>query len=477
MAKAKSYKLQGREWTVKDLAEELGLSTPRVHGLLKEHNEDIKAIFASRGITPKPADKGPKARLFDYKGNQWTVKQLAEEFGLSNVRVNNLIKEFDGDIEKIASSREKSKKTAETEKAPKTEKTVEKTDIAVDEKESKSLELDLEDKVSFEGIEIDQSITSLKIINAEKLTDISALASLKNLNELDLSWCEKLTDISALASLKNLNELDLSACVELTDISALASLKNLKVLRLYRCFKLTDISALASLENLEALYLKCCKKLTDISALASLKNLKQLDISLNGFVLTDISALASLKNLNELFLNDCYKLTDISALASLENLKKLDLKRCEELTDISALASLENLEYLDLSDCPKIKDIDVLKSLTKTDISFDETEKDENDEPSVHYEKWENLREHIYGIGQIEGSRYMEIADENEYNAFKQSYENHPDFGEEYTNFLNKYSEEFNNDDLDRENLAALFFDNDDLSDDFKDYILRQMAP
>ena len=131
MAKAKSYKLQGREWTVKDLAEELGLSTPRVHGLLKEHNENIKAIFESRGITPKPADKGPKARLFDYKGKQWTVKQLAEEFGLSNVRVNRLIKEHDGDIEKIALSREKSKKTAETKKAPKAEKTdkkLEKTD-------------------------------------------------------------------------------------------------------------------------------------------------------------------------------------------------------------------------------------------------------------------------------------------------------------------------------------------------------------
>ena len=161
MAKATSYTFQGSEWTVKDLAEELGLSTPRVHGLLKEHNEDIKAIFASRGITPKPADKGPKARLFDYKGKQWTVKQLAEEFGLSNVRVNNLIRQYDGDIEKITSSREKSKKTAETEKAPKTDKTDEKTDIAVDEKESKSLELDLEDKVSFEGIEIDHSITSL----------------------------------------------------------------------------------------------------------------------------------------------------------------------------------------------------------------------------------------------------------------------------------------------------------------------------
>ena len=44
-------------------------------------------------------------------------------------------------------------------------------------------------------------------------------------------------------------------------------------------------------------------------------------------------------------------------------------------------------------------------------------------------------------------------------------------------NFLNKYSEIFNNEDLDREYLAALFFNNNDLSDDFKDYILKQMAP
>ena len=190
MAKAKSYKLQGREWTVKDLAEELGLSTPRVHGLLKEHNEDIKAIFESRGITPKPADKGPKARLFDYKGKQWTVKQLAEEFGLSNVRVNRLIKEHDGDIEKIVLSKEKSKKTTETKKAPKTEKTDEKKEIAVDEKEINSFryskELDLEDKVSFEGIKIDQIITDLYIRYPLNLTDIRALASLNNLQKLSL---------------------------------------------------------------------------------------------------------------------------------------------------------------------------------------------------------------------------------------------------------------------------------------------------
>ena len=162
MAKAKSYKLQGREWTVKDLAEELGLSTPRVHGLLKEHNEDIKAIFASRGITPKPADKGPKARLFDYKGKQWTVKQLAEEFGLSNVRVNNLIKEFNGDIEKIALTRSKSKKTTETKKEPNTEKAYEENLANLVDKKREELEIKLH---------LDDEVFVVKEKSSEQLLD------------------------------------------------------------------------------------------------------------------------------------------------------------------------------------------------------------------------------------------------------------------------------------------------------------------
>ena len=162
MAKAKSYKLQGREWTVKDLTEELGLSTPRVHGLLKEHNEDIKAIFASRGITPKPADKGPRARLFEYKGKQWSVKQLAEEFGLSNVRVNRLIKEFDGDIEKIALTRSKSKKTTETKKEPNTEKAYEENLANLVDKKREELEIKLH---------LDDEVFSVKEKSSEELLD------------------------------------------------------------------------------------------------------------------------------------------------------------------------------------------------------------------------------------------------------------------------------------------------------------------
>ena len=112
MAKATTYSFQGKEWTVKDLAEELGLSTHRVYRLLKDHNEDLKAIFESRGITIMEEEKSQRARLFEYKGKQWTVKQLAEEFGLSYARVNHLIRQYDGDVEQIALSRKKDKKTS-----------------------------------------------------------------------------------------------------------------------------------------------------------------------------------------------------------------------------------------------------------------------------------------------------------------------------------------------------------------------------
>ena len=68
MAKGKSYRFQSREWTVKDLAEGLRLSTTRVYRLLKENNGDIEAIFESRGIFPKTDEKGFRAGPIDYIG-------------------------------------------------------------------------------------------------------------------------------------------------------------------------------------------------------------------------------------------------------------------------------------------------------------------------------------------------------------------------------------------------------------------------
>ena len=69
MAKATTYSFQGKEWSVKDLAEELGLSTHRVYRLLKDHNEDLKAIFESRGITINDEEKVRGPGFLNIKGN------------------------------------------------------------------------------------------------------------------------------------------------------------------------------------------------------------------------------------------------------------------------------------------------------------------------------------------------------------------------------------------------------------------------
>ena len=124
-----------------------------------------------------------------------------------------------------------------------------------------------------------------------KVTDISSLAGLKNLKELDLSYTQ-VTDISSLAGLKNLEELNLRH-TQVTDISPLAGLKNLWDLDLSSS-RVTVISSLAELKNLKVLYLSDTQ-ITDISPLTAIDTLETL--YLHWSPVTDISSLDHLRGL------------------------------------------------------------------------------------------------------------------------------------------------------------------------------------
>ncbi len=164
------------------------------------------------------------------------------------------------------------------------------------------------------------------------------LSDVWELTELDLT--RDTSDISALGSLTNLQDLNLSG-TQVSDISALGSLTNLKKLDLILT-DISDISALGNLTNLEELRLDTC---ADISILGSLTNLKKLELS--DPRVSDISALGSLLNLQDLDLRFT-DVSDISALESLTNLEKLNLYDTQ-VSDISALGNLRNLNILNLS--------------------------------------------------------------------------------------------------------------------------------
>ena len=72
-----------------------------------------------------------------------------------------------------------------------------------------TIEWDPTEETLAEAIGDDTEFHALKIINGEELTDLSPLANLTQLNQLDLSGCKALTDLSLLANLTQLTNLNL----------------------------------------------------------------------------------------------------------------------------------------------------------------------------------------------------------------------------------------------------------------------------
>ena len=103
---------------------------------------------------------------------------------------------------------------------------------------------------------------------ASKELDLSPLKGLKNLVRLGVN-SSGVSDVSPLGGLINLEWLAIQSNHMISDISSLASLKNLKELNLARN-KISDVSPLANLHNLEQLQLQQ-NNISDISPLDGLR--------------------------------------------------------------------------------------------------------------------------------------------------------------------------------------------------------------
>ena len=210
---------------------------------------------------------------------------------------------------------------------------------------------------------------------SESITDISHLAALTNLTDLNLNF-NNVVDISPLAGLTRLNYLDLWGN-EIEDLEPLRGLEDLFWMDLDDN-EITDIEPLAGLTSLLALHLTG-NRVQDLEPLSRLEGLDTLGLNANG--ITDIAHLAGLTDLRRLWLEE-NEISDISPLADLDGLELLhlgynevanistlaDLFRLGELQlqnnrirDISPLADLRRLGYLDLSN-NDIRDIEPLVS-------------------------------------------------------------------------------------------------------------------
>ena len=178
-------------------------------------------------------------------------------------------------------------------------------------------------------------------LSSRNLTDISALAALRDLRELDLSD-NAITDLSPLAGLTGLEVLNLSGnqIQELWPLAGLTALQRLDL----SDNRIEDIATLSELTGLEVLDLSG-NQIEELWPLAGLTALQRLNLADNR--IEELWPLAGLSGLQVLLL-DRNQVADVLALSPLVGLLNLGLSG-NRIADIGLLSQLDRLLRLDLS--------------------------------------------------------------------------------------------------------------------------------
>jgi len=219
------------------------------------------------------------------------------------------------------------------------------------------------------------------------ISDISPLAGLGSLVELNMSWCKNVSDISPLSGLTGLKRLYLHKCDSVRDLSPLrkltglthlsmppgvtnADLKSvlpklpmLEQLTMSSCYGITDISPIVKLRRLSRLVMDHIHGVKDLSPLSRLAVLKNLHMTHSK--VRDLGPLKNLSRMRSLWLPNNADITDISPLAGMIGLQSLSLEGCKEVVDVSPLSRLSDLKYISLKGLHKIKDISALGNLRR----------------------------------------------------------------------------------------------------------------
>ncbi|CAN1171584.1 Putative adenylate cyclase regulatory protein [Linum perenne] len=119
-----------------------------------------------------------------------------------------------------------------------------------------------------------KNIRDLRIINCNKLIQVTGLDTLESLEFLTMvvsGSIKKLPDLSGLVKLKTL---DVSWCTQLTEIRGLEKLELLEALEMSSCESIKELPNLSGLKKLNKLRLKGCRQLKEVKGIEELESLQ-----------------------------------------------------------------------------------------------------------------------------------------------------------------------------------------------------------
>ncbi|XP_039988850.1 dynein regulatory complex subunit 6 isoform X3 [Xiphias gladius] len=224
-------------------------------------------------------------------------------------------------------------------------------------------------------------VATLKTFSTEgndQVSDVSWKAlciSSHGLRRLHAAECPRLTNASlkSVATLKNLQYLDISLCSKVSDVGIKYltegySVTKLRDLNISHCSHITDISVMRIAQRLCKLYhlnLSYCERLTDTS-LEWLSGSSICSLDISGCTIRDqgLAAVEGIR-LRKLILAECVYVTDIGIEKLCKNVRDLehvDVSHCVALSDpaIRAISFYcRGLVTMRMAGCPKMTDMAV----------------------------------------------------------------------------------------------------------------------
>ncbi|EFM65350.1 leucine Rich Repeat protein [Peptostreptococcus stomatis DSM 17678] len=182
------------------------------------------------------------------------------------------------------------------------------------------------------------------LANGNKITSLEGLRNMIDLKELHVSE-NKISDLSPLEKLLNLDDLDIGNNPDIESIEVLKNLTNISELKMNNAKKVKDFTPISSLKNLDELNITRCG-LTDISFLEGLNNITEMNLQQNE--ITDINPLVNMGNLREIKLG-YNKIFDASPVSKLRSKFKVAIEMGSQESEVDANNHLIKNPILDQS--------------------------------------------------------------------------------------------------------------------------------
>ena len=146
------------------------------------------------------------------------------------------------------------------------------------------------------------SVKTLSVRHRVNQDFFEAICKMKNLKQLHF-WTSTVEDISSISKLQKLQRLDLDSFSRLTDISPILTLKNLQLLSIENSFKVENYDLIGQMTHLKGLRLGGDTfapknlQLKSLKPFNNLKHLKHLDLSTLSVVDNSYETILGLENL------------------------------------------------------------------------------------------------------------------------------------------------------------------------------------